>query len=334
MNDFNTNSIIDNSKEELKDVKRKGNLVGFMSITATFAFFATSAGISYLFKLLAKNVSAGSDAVNILNSFYSGLINLVGIGVVGMFFILIKKDTTSNQLPFKRVKGSTLFPLIAIGFSVCMVSNLLTSLFMLITQSMGLDFSYSSAETSVITTPAEIMVHFISIAVVPAVSEEILFRGAILSTLRKYGDGIAVFTSALLFGLFHGNLLQIPFAFIVGLVLGWTVVYTNSMLPAILIHFVNNAYSVFVSILSTNEELWELNPIITTLGSTLFIVGVSILAFFSAMKLSRKDHKFLSLKKYDGTLSSSQISKTVFKSPLIIMAIILLCIETTINHIF
>lgn len=54
------------------------------------------------------------------------------------------------------------------------------------------------------------------------ITEELLFRGLILRTMEPFGKKYAIFTSAFLFGMFHGNLPQAPFAFAVGLVLGYT----------------------------------------------------------------------------------------------------------------
>lgn len=53
------------------------------------------------------------------------------------------------------------------------------------------------------------------------VAEEILFRGFVQRSLRPFGRRFAILGSAFLFGLFHGNLLQTPYAFLVGLVLGY-----------------------------------------------------------------------------------------------------------------
>ena len=53
------------------------------------------------------------------------------------------------------------------------------------------------------------------------VAEEILFRGFVQRSLRPFGRRFAIFGSAFLFGVFHGNLLQTPYAFLVGLVLGY-----------------------------------------------------------------------------------------------------------------
>ena len=50
--------------------------------------------------------------------------------------------------------------------------------------------------------------------------EELLFRGFVLRTLRPFGKRFAILGSAVLFGLFHGNLIQTPYAFLIGLLLG------------------------------------------------------------------------------------------------------------------
>ena len=69
--------------------------------------------------------------------------------------------------------------------------------------------------------------------------EELLFRGYVLRTLRPYGKRFAVMGSGVLFGLFHGNLLQTPYAVLMGLVLGYlTVEY--SIHWAVLLHLFNN----------------------------------------------------------------------------------------------
>ena len=76
-----------------------------------------------------------------------------------------------------------------------------------------------------------------------------IFRGYKLGAFREHGDGLAVVLSAVLFGLFHGNVLQVPFAFILGLALGFLVVLTDSIWPAVLLHFVNNLLSVVLGYL-------------------------------------------------------------------------------------
>lgn len=80
---------------------------------------------------------------------------------------------------------------------------------------------------------------FLYSAILAPVSEEILFRGYVLRSLRPYGKRFAIFGSALLFGLFHGNLLQAPYAFLAGLVLGYAAA-EYSILWSVLLHMFNN----------------------------------------------------------------------------------------------
>ena len=80
---------------------------------------------------------------------------------------------------------------------------------------------------------------FLYASIVAPIGEELLFRGYLLRALRPYGKRFAILASALLFGLFHGNLLQAPYAFLVGLILGYVTV-EHSIGWAVGIHMFNN----------------------------------------------------------------------------------------------
>ncbi len=83
---------------------------------------------------------------------------------------------------------------------------------------------------------------FLKVSVIAPVVEELIFRGLILHGLRKNYNGFtAVVVSALLFALFHLNPWQFPATFVLGLLLGWLVIRTRSIVLAILGHSVNNS---------------------------------------------------------------------------------------------
>ena len=85
------------------------------------------------------------------------------------------------------------------------------------------------------------------VALLPAVAEEVTFRGVVLAGLRRSGSRwIAVVGSALVFGLFHINPYHVVAAFVVGLLLGWVALESGSILPGILIHLVNNGAQVLL----------------------------------------------------------------------------------------
>ena len=121
-------------------------------------------------------------------------------------------------------------------------------------------------------------------ALVPALLEEFAFRGVILQTLRKYGDWFAIVSTAVLFGLMHGNLTQMPFAIIAGVAMGYVVVVTGSLRTSIAVHFINNFVSVVIAFISNRmgENLSILASNVVIYGG--IGVGVVCLAVYMLRK--------------------------------------------------
>ena len=80
---------------------------------------------------------------------------------------------------------------------------------------------------------------FLYMCVLAPVSEELLCRGLVQRMLMPYGKRLASVGSAFLFGIFHGNIIQAPYAFAVGLVLGY-VAAEYSIAWAMVLHMINN----------------------------------------------------------------------------------------------
>jgi sodium transport system permease protein len=86
------------------------------------------------------------------------------------------------------------------------------------------------------------------VAAVPAVCEELAFRGFIFTGLRKTGSAWrAICVSAIFFGLSHGILQQSLIACLIGVLLGWLTLQTGSILPGMVFHLVHNALGVLTS---------------------------------------------------------------------------------------
>jgi sodium transport system permease protein len=85
------------------------------------------------------------------------------------------------------------------------------------------------------------------VALLPAVAEEVTFRGVVLGGLRQSGSRwVAVVGSAVVFGLFHINPYHVVVATGLGLLLGFVALESGSIVPGILIHLVNNGIQVLV----------------------------------------------------------------------------------------
>ena len=116
----------------------------------------------------------------------------------------------------------------------------------------------------------------ISIVVMAPLVEELLFRGAIQGHLmRKWKmPYLGIVVSSLIFGVVHGNPAQIPFAFVVGMALGWMYYLTGSLIPGILMHFINNGGSVLLYALSGNPDATMISSLGESGALTLAVAGI------------------------------------------------------------
>jgi len=123
---------------------------------------------------------------------------------------------------------------------LCMGSQMVNSLWV-----MGLEFLYSLSGKSLmpmlesVSGASNTFSMFLYASILAPIGEEILFRGFILRSLRPFGKRFAILGSAFFFGLIHGNLLQTPYAFLMGLVLGY-VAAEYSLFWAVILHMFNN----------------------------------------------------------------------------------------------
>lgn len=86
---------------------------------------------------------------------------------------------------------------------------------------------------------------YLTICIFAPVVEEVIFRGAVLRALmertaEKKGFWVPVLISAVLFAVVHINPAQMPHAFLLGILLGWMYARTESIIPGIVVHWVNN----------------------------------------------------------------------------------------------
>jgi uncharacterized protein len=129
----------------------------------------------------------------------------------------------------------------------------------------------------------------LTIVVMAPVLEEVLFRGIVLQGFRKnYSAPKAVFWSAVVFALIHLNPWQALPAFILGLFIGWAYLKTNSLIPAILIHFTNNLTASVLSFIFGEQE-----STIDLFGLTNYILAAitSVLILIAGYVYISRNHK-------------------------------------------
>ena len=84
----------------------------------------------------------------------------------------------------------------------------------------------------------------------PAFNEEILCRGFVFGSYKRVSTVRGIFLSALIFGLFHMNFNQMPYAFLLGIVFALMNAATGSLLTSMLMHFLLNGFNVLINFMA------------------------------------------------------------------------------------
>lgn len=195
--------------------------------------------------------------------------------------------TSKVQEPLKlyapKSKGEFILGVVA-GSGLCMMASVATSYLTIILEVLGVKLT--SPELSFPTGIGGFLITTIRIVVCAAMTEEICLRGYVMGNLRAYGDKFAIIMSALLFAVMHGNLIQAPFAFVSGLIIGYLTIKTGTMWTGIFIHAINNGVSVVISYMS--EQIPERAANILSIFIIYALIMVGTLAFFLFFVMTRE----------------------------------------------
>lgn len=97
-----------------------------------------------------------------------------------------------------------------------------------------------------VETPGGLLFNLFMIALIPAIGEELMFRGVLLRIFKRWSGSkhLAVWATAIIFSAIHFQFFGFFPRMILGVLFGYLVVWSGSMWPAIAAHFVNNAAAV------------------------------------------------------------------------------------------
>lgn len=166
------------------------------------------------------------------------------------------------------------FCLLALTLGIQLVFSLLAGLMEALFNLFGLTLM-DSVESATMT--AERFSMFLYMGVGAPIAEELLFRGVVLRKLQPYGKRFAIIMSAFVFGVFHGNLVQIPYAFLVGLIFGY-VALEHNILWAMVLHMINNLVlgDMLSRLTASLPEIWY-NGILLAIILTCAVASLVIL---------------------------------------------------------
>lgn len=230
------------AEQEQCGLRREARFIGIGMLLLSFFSRFVFTGAVWILQLCGMQLDIADDYLGLSNASYLILYMCIYTLMMGLPLWISALFIRGHKRPFaahKRVPFGTSVCLVLMGLGGCVLANLASGVWFQLLEDAGITQSGGGALME--ATPLSLLLYLITMAVLPAVLEEMAFRGFVLQSLRKLGDPAAIVLSAVLFGAMHQNIWQIPFATIVGLILGWIVVKTENIWIAVVIHFGNNA---------------------------------------------------------------------------------------------
>lgn len=266
--------------------KSKIRAMGFsLAIIIVYLLNSILAGIVYGLLLAIGVIGNGMDIDSFLDSnsiLFLSTVSILSIIVFGIILYFKQKNSIKySDKPFVSLRGKvgkkefmesiTLF-LGAFGITILWVI-----LISFLSESSPfykeLLESHDSTLGNLVGTES-LMFSIITIAIIVPITEELFFRGLIYGRLRQAMRPIvAILISSIVFGIFHGNVVQGVYAFLIGCTLALVYEKTDSLILSIFGHGLINAIGMGLPSL----ELDKLRLVLTIVGCIAIIPSVIII---------------------------------------------------------
>lgn len=227
-----------------KNLRRQFSVVGWV-LLGYYGIMNASSVVCVFFEMISGMLLAMSrgDLAGVMDSAQKAAGSAWGYflaAAIGLVILLLWKKPAywKNEIWAKGrpMTAGSFFSLLCIFFSGQLVYQFVMTVVEIILNGFGLSAIAGMEAVSMDTGNFSM---FLYGGILAPITEEILFRGLVQRTLLPWGKRFAILCSAFVFGIFHGNLFQAPYAFLVGLVLGY-VACEYSIAWAMVLHMMNN----------------------------------------------------------------------------------------------
>lgn len=136
----------------------------------------------------------------------------------------------------------------------------------------------------------EVLITIVLVSVLPAIGEEVLFRGGVARGLKRKNYLFAIIMSGFMFSIFHGSAAQTVHQFFIGMVFAYLYFVTGSLLASMLAHFANNALALALGYLPL-DDLSKVMPLGAEIALWIVISIIGFVAMYFLLRYMMKISK-------------------------------------------
>ncbi|MFH1830269.1 MAG: type II CAAX endopeptidase family protein [Pseudomonadota bacterium] len=214
---------------------------------------------------------------------------IIAVAGVPLILILWLKLSREKLLPFISLRVSIVALLVVFMFGADIIIDYLTAASEIV---LPLPQDIKDMFEKVMAAPSAdvVMCKFFVLCVVPAVCEEIFFRGFFQTSLTaRLGVGKAVLITSVVFAIMHGNFYYVHLYIMLGLIFGWVYAVTGSLWAPIICHVFNNSWTFFNHVRGFKLPLPDVpvyvNALIVSGGALLLIATLLAIRSLSRNKI-------------------------------------------------
>lgn len=231
-----------------RDFKNKTTTNSLISYSIIVLIFVT-------IRILSSDLVGAFDFLGTVGSYI--LNAFAQIGILFTISVLVFKGLQKAKLKqvfkfygFKKMSWKGVLYSFLLGIIVYIINVFVVTLFSNILVLLG--YNYQSGTSGGSYPFWLFLINIVTTAVLPAICEETAHRGMLLHGLSSFGTTKAIIFSSILFGLMHMNIEQFFYTTAIGFALGYLTTFCDTIYPAIIIHFTNNALSTFMGFSRAN----------------------------------------------------------------------------------
>ncbi len=203
----------------------------------------------FLFTILFILIISLSGITSISDSYLIGLsISQFSMLLPALLYLSGKKGKIQSGLMLKKPNLLGTLASIVMGFAIIPFISMINSVSMIFVKNV----TDSRVTEAIEQYPLWLML--LGVAVVPAVVEELIYRGIYFGTYKKAGTVKGALLAAVLFALMHGNLNQFAYAVVAGFLFAMTAEAGGSIIYTMIIHIIINGVSI-VSLYASEHDL-------------------------------------------------------------------------------
>ncbi len=311
------------SEEQLKSTRKHFSKLGLAYLLGMLAITLVQMAASMIIQEIAPQLLASYDS-----SFLSMMVPMYLIGYPIMILLIRLVPASTEPVEKKKMSIGKWICAFIMCYACLYLSNLVGTL---ITTIIGI-FKQGAVGNVVLDITSNVsMPTMILVMVIGApIAEEIIFRKLLVDRVIAYGEGLAIFMSGFMFGLFHGNLNQFVYAFVLGAFLAFIYVRTRNIIYTIAIHMGINLLGSVVAtfileksgfmelydmLMTTTDEAALMELIMSNIGGLaiymIYACAIMLVVLIGIILLAVK-HKSFKLQPVEGALQKGERFKIVF----------------------